>query len=64
MAKNVSLETMCILDMIIGYTMDWHALISEQVVYPDIHIKINKYKTFIDIDVADYKNTLLELCST
>jgi len=64
MARNVSLETMCILDLIIGYTRDWHALISEQVVYPDIHIKINKYKTFIDIDVEDYKKTLLELCST
>ena len=64
MGKKISLETMCILDEIIGFTKDWNRLITEQVVYPEIHIKINKYKTFIDIDVADYKNTLLELCST
>ena len=64
MGKKISLETMCILDEIIGFTKDWNRLITEQVVYPEIHIKINKYKTFIDIDIEDYKKTLLELCST
>ena len=62
MSKDVSLETICIMDEIIGFTKDWETLISERVVYPDLHIKINKYKTFITYDHQKYKNKLLELC--
>ena len=64
MAKKISLETMCILDEIIGFTKDWDRLITEQVVYPEIHIKINKYKAFVSFDHETYKKKLIELCST
>ena len=47
MSKKVSLETLVIMDSIIGFSKDWERLISEKVVYPDIHILINKYKGFI-----------------
>mgnify|MGYP001159575594 FL=1 len=63
MSKKVSLETLCIMDSIIGFSKDWERLISEKVVYPDIHIKINKYKSFIHYDHDAYKMKLLELCS-
>jgi hypothetical protein len=62
MAKNVSLETLCIMDSIIGFSSDWDRLISEKVVYPEIHIKIQKYKSFIDFDLKRYKNKTIELC--
>ena len=64
MSKDVSLETICIMDEIIGFTKDWEALISEKVVYPDLHIRINKYKSFISYDQQKYKKKLLEICST
>ena len=62
MAKKVSLETLCIMDSIIGFSSDWERLISEKIVYPDIHIKIQKYKSFIDFDFKKYKNKTIELC--
>ena len=52
------------MDEIIGFTKDWETLITETVVYPDLHIKINKYKSFITYDQKKYKNKLIELCST
>ena len=63
MSKKVSLETVCIMDAIIGFTKDWERLITEKVVYPDMHIKINKYKSFIQYDHEAYKLKLIELCS-
>ena len=63
LAKNVSLETLCIMDEIIGFTTDWERLISEKVVYPDVHIKIRKYKTFVSVDHKKFKNILLDACS-
>ena len=62
MSKQTSLETICIMDEIIGFTKDWETLISEKVVYPELHIKINKYKSFITYDQTKYKKKLIELC--
>ena len=62
LGKKISLETMCILDEIIGYTNDWERLISENLVYPDIQNKINKYKSFVSVDIKKYKKVLIELC--
>ena len=52
MAKKVSLETLCIMDEIIGFTKDWDRLISERIIYPGIHVKINKYKSLL-IDLCE-----------
>lgn len=64
LAKKISLETICIMDEIISFTKDWDRLISEKVVYPDVMLKINKYKSFISYDHNTYKKELIELCST
>ena len=45
MSKELSLETITIMDEIIGFTKNWEKQISEKIVYPEIHIKINKYKS-------------------
>ena len=63
LAKNVSLETITIMDEVVGFTKDWEKLVSEKIVYPDVHTKINKYKSFISVDRNVYKKVLLELCS-
>tara|TARA_B100000902_G_scaffold398054_2_gene463617 strand:- start:584 stop:1174 length:591 start_codon:yes stop_codon:yes gene_type:complete len=62
MGKKISLETICIMDEIIGFTKDWERLISETLVYPDIQNRINKYKSFISVDYKKYKDLLKELC--
>ena len=62
LAKKTSLETICIMDEIIGFTKDWERLISEQIVYPEVQLKLNKYKAFISVDSQKYKNVLMELC--
>ena len=63
MSKQVCLQTICIMDEIIGFTDDWKRLINEEVVYPDIHLKIQKYKSFLDYDYKKYKQRLIDLCS-
>jgi hypothetical protein len=62
MGKKISLETICIMDEIIGFTKDWEKSISETLVYPDIQNKINKYKSFISVDYKKYKEVLIDLC--
>ena len=63
MSKQISIETICIMDEIIGFTKDWDKLISEKIVYPEISIRINKYKSFVQFDHDKYKRKLIELCS-
>ena len=62
MAKKVSLETICIMDGIIGFTKDWDRLISERIIYPGIHVKIYKYKSFVEFNRVKYKSLLIDLC--
>ena len=62
MGKKISLETICIMDEIIGVTKDWEKSISETLVYPDIQNRINKYKSFISVDYKKYKEVLIDLC--
>ena len=64
LGSEISLETLCIMDEIIGFSKDWERLIQEKVVYPDVHIKINKYKAFLTYPQQEYKERLIELCST
>ena len=64
LGKEISLETLCIMDEIIGFTKDWERLIKEKVVYPEVHNKINKYKAFLSYPQQEYKTKLIELCST
>lgn len=63
MSRKISLETISIMDEIIGFTKDWDKLIVEKVIYPDVHLKIQKYQSFLNYDFAKYKQRLIELCS-
>ena len=63
MKKSVSMETMCILDDIIGFLPTWDRLIGERVIYPDLQNRIKKYKSFVSYDFKKYRERLIELCS-
>ena len=63
LAKNVSLETLCIMDDIINMCdQEWKHLISEQLVYPEVHRLVKKYKTFLNYDYQKFRTTLIDLC--
>jgi len=64
LSKRISLETLCIMDDIIGFSEDWKKSIEEPIVYPPIYVKINKYKSFLTYDKKQYRKKLIELCST
>ena len=64
LGKKISIETMCILDTITNYSLNWKKLISENIVYPGVHHRIDKYKSFLYFDKNKYKKKLIELCST
>jgi hypothetical protein len=62
LARKISIETICIMDEIIGFSKDWDRLIEEKYVYPDVQLRLSKYKSFISVDLVKYKKELMELC--
>lgn len=58
--KAISLETMVILDMILGYVKKFDKKLTDPV-WETVSLRIRKYNPFINIDVVKYKNTLKEI---
>jgi hypothetical protein len=56
----ISLETMVILDMILNYVEDFDKKITDPV-WETVSLRIKKYKPFLNIDIAKYKNVLKEI---
>ena len=63
LGKEISLETLCIMDDIIDMCdTEWKSTISEQLVYPEVHRLVKKYKTFLTYDYTKFRETLISLC--
>ena len=58
--KAISLETMVILDMILGYVKNFDKKMTDPV-WETVSLRIRKYKLFLNIDVAKYKEILKEI---
>ena len=58
--KAISLETMVILDMILDYVKKFDKKLTDPV-WETVSLRIRKYKSFINIDVAKYKEILKEI---
>ncbi len=58
--KAISLETMVILDMILDYVKKFDKKLTDPV-WETVSLRIRKYKSFINIDVAKYKEVLKEI---
>ena len=54
---DVSLETLIILDMILGYTKEWDKKLKNPL-WEMISFKIKKYKPFLSINTQRYKQVL------
>ena len=55
LAKNISLETMCILERLVGYTKYWNDNIDENIVWPIWEKLIVDYIPFLTFDRESYK---------
>lgn len=58
-SKEVSLETMVVLDLILGYVKRFDKKITDPV-WESVSLRIKKYKPFLNIEVDRYKKILKE----
>jgi T4 gene Gp59 loader of gp41 DNA helicase/T4 gene Gp59 loader of gp41 DNA helicase C-term len=61
MQKDITHETVVILNNIFGFIPKWDKQISDTVIYPKMSLKIRKYGAFLTVDVAKYKQGLKTL---
>ena len=60
LAKNLSLESMVILNKIIGFKKDFDSILDDPV-WKFLSMRIDKYDSFIHIDVFKFKSILKEV---
>ena len=60
LSGQTSIETMVILDMILGYRKEFDNRIQDPV-WETVSMRIKKYSSFLNIDVPRYKNILKEV---
>jgi hypothetical protein len=53
--KDVTIETMVILNNIFNFIQIWDKKISDDIIYPKISRKIRKYGSFLNVNVDKYK---------
>ncbi|MCK9369133.1 hypothetical protein M0R04_04195 [Candidatus Dojkabacteria bacterium] len=56
--KEVHVETLCILNMILGFLPMWKARISDNIRWPEYQHKITKYSPFLPQDMTKFKKIL------
>lgn len=62
LAKEVSLETMLILDKVVDYLEDWRNYITEEYVWPEIYKLMVRYSSFVDFNnMEKYKKEILRI---
>ena len=61
LGKRVSLETLVILDDILGFTKNWNRSLAEDYMWYDINKLMKNYKRFLTIDKNQYRIQLLKL---
>ena len=61
LGKRVSLETLIVLDELVGFTSIWNRRLSEDYIWYDLKKLMNNYKRFLTIDKKQYRIQLLKL---
>jgi hypothetical protein len=56
--KDITIETMVILNNILDFIRIWDKKIEDDVIYPKYSMKIRKYGSFLTVDTSKYKNLL------
>ncbi len=60
LGKRVSIETMIILDELMGYSKKWSVQMEEDFMWKDVKILMEKYKKFLTFDTEQCKIVLLK----
>ena len=55
MQKEITMETMVILNNLFNYVSIWDKKISDDIIYPKISRKIRKYGAFLSVNTEKYK---------
>jgi len=58
---TVSLETVCILNLLTGFIEEANSCITETILWPDLYNKIIKYQQFLDFDKKKMKTIILNV---
>ena len=58
---RVSLETIIILDELVGYGPQWDTELRDDIIWIDLNNLMNNYERFLTIDQEQYKIRLLKL---
>ena len=61
MSKKTSLETICVLERLIGFCTTWDKKIDEDIVWPDRKKLITNYEKLLTIDVNEYRVITMQL---
>jgi len=61
LAKRIFPETLIILDDIVSYFKEWDKMLSDDIVWPEEKIFLDKYRRFLEFDKTKYKFTLQKL---
>lgn len=61
--KDTEIETVCILNEILGFMGLWNKRISDTIVWPNHRMRIQKFATFLPKDVVKYKLILKKVIS-
>jgi hypothetical protein len=56
--KDITIESMVILNNILGFIRIWDKKIDDDIIYPKSSLKIRKYGSFLNVDVNKYKDIL------
>ena len=58
---RVSLETVIILDKLVGFNQDWNKELEDDIIWLDLRFLMNNYERFLTIDQEQYRIRLLKL---
>ena len=59
--KDISFETLCVLNKILNFFPMWNKKINDTVFWPTFKRKIEKYTPFMEIDIEKYKKILKDI---
>jgi len=59
LAKAISLETLVVLDNLVGFTKRFDKELSDDFIWPDVSRLIKNYKVFMNIDQNKYRGILI-----
>ncbi len=60
MSKRISIETLIVLDSLVGFVEKWDEKIEDRILWPTIKKKLIKYRPFLKLDLQKFGTILLK----